>query len=124
MKTTIKTLLIASAFILPISAAYAGHDGKPAAKMEGMQMMCKPDMKCPMGDQMGDMQTRMDTMMSGMQGMGEQMKDPAMKEKMQKMHKDMGDMMKHMQQMHEQMGQMPCMMGNKDESPENDEHKH
>lgn len=113
MKTTLKTLLIASALILPMSAAYAAHDGKAAPKMEGMQMMCKPDMKCPMGDQMGDMQTRMDTMMSGMQGMMEQMKDPAMKEKMQQTHKDMGAMMQHMQQMHEQMGQMPCMMGDK-----------
>lgn len=113
MKTTIKTLLIASAFILPISA-YAGHDGKTAPKMGGMPMMCAPDTKCPMADQMGDMQTRMGGMMSGMQGMMEQMKDPAMKEKMQKMHEDMGAMMQHMQQMYEQMGQMPGMMGGKD----------
>lgn len=113
MKTILRTLLIASAFILPMSAAYAGHDGKAAPKMEGMQMMCTPDKKCPMGDQAGDMQTRMGGMMSGMQGMMEQMKDPALKEKMQKMHEDMGAMMQHMQKMHEQMGQMPCMMEGK-----------
>lgn len=109
MKTTLRTLLIASAFILPMSAAYAGHDGNAAPNM-----MCAPDKECPMGDQAGDMQTRMGGMMSGMQGMMEQMKDPAMKEKMQKMHGDMGAMMQHMQQMHEQMAQMPCMMDGKE----------
>jgi hypothetical protein len=55
MKTTLKTLLIASALILPVTA-YAGHEGKPESKMEGMQM-CTPE-KCPMADQMGEMQTK------------------------------------------------------------------
>lgn len=111
MKSTIKTLLVASVLILSASA-YAAQEDKSAPKMEGMQMVCAPDKECPMADKMGDMQTRMGAMMSNMQGMMDQIKDPAMKEKMQKMHEDMSGMMQNMQQMHEKMGEMSGMMGN------------
>ena len=81
MKNTLKTLLIASVFVLPASA-YAGHHEHSEGKMESMKM-CTLGEKCPMANQMGDMQTKMGGMMSNMQGMMEMMKDPAMKEKMQ-----------------------------------------
>ena len=114
MKTTLKTLLIASVFILPINAyAEDGEGMKMDSKMMPQQCI-KGDMQCPMANQMGDMQANMGKMMSNMQGMMEQTKDPTMKEKMQQMHEDMGGMMQHMQQMHEQMGNMQGMMGKQD----------
>ncbi|GER08859.1 hypothetical protein GCM10007972_27830 [Iodidimonas muriae] len=121
MKTTLRTLLLATALILPVSA-YAGHheSGSDEHKMEKMQM-CMQGEKCPMADQMGDMHSKMESMMSDMKDMTEHMKDPAMKEKMQKMHGDMGGMMEHMEQMHKNMG---TMMGGKGNNPEHDEHKH
>lgn len=115
MKNTLKTLLIASVLVLPVSA-YAGHQEHNEEKVESIKMYATGE-KCPIANQMGDMQTKMG-------GMMDKMKDPAMKEKMQKMHGDMGGMMQHMQQMHEQTGEMPGMMGDKGNNPEHDEHKH
>jgi len=117
MKNTLKTLLIASAIILPASA-YAAHDGSSKDTMngkQGMMMQCQKDAKeCPMNDKMNMMQSQMGGMMNDMQGMMQMMNDPAMKEKMQKMHEQMGGMMKNMQQMHEQMMQGGMVDGKTD----------
>jgi hypothetical protein len=126
MKTTLKTLLIASAFVFPASAYAQSGMGMMEGK-QWMMMQCpKGEKECPMADKMETMQSNMGGMMSGMQGMMEKMKDPAMKEKMQKMHESMGDMMKNMQQMHEQM-MSGGMMGDKvgmDKSPTGDSADH
>lgn len=55
---------------------------------------------CPNAEQMGEMQKNMHSMMDEMGGMMKQMSDPAMKERMQKMHDHMAEMMAHMQEMH------------------------
>jgi len=54
---------------------------------------------CPMMGNMVEMK-------SDMQSMMEMTSDPAMKERMQKMHDDMGSMMQHMADMHKGMGGM------------------
>ncbi len=105
MKTTLKTLLVSAAIILPL-AAHAENNSMGMDKMDGKMMMqqCVKGQPCSMSEDMGKMQGQMGDMMQNMQGMMGMMKDPAMKEKMLKMHDQMGDMMKNMQEMHKNMG--------------------
>lgn len=122
MKTTLRSLLIATALALPVSA-WAGHHEHGEGKMEQMQM-CEPGQECQMADKMSDMQKQMGGMMERMHKMMDMPCDKSMK-------KDMGDMMRHMQEMHGHMGKMMGMMGGKgmmhgndDEDENHDEHKH
>lgn len=123
MKNTLKTLIIASAFVLPLTA-HAEDNSMGMGKMDGKMMMqqCMKDKPCPMSDDMGKMQGQMGDMMQNMQSMMGMMKDPAMKEKMQKMHEQMGNMMQNMEQMHKNMG----MMGGNDnmDSMKKDDSEH
>lgn len=107
MKKTLKTLLVATAFILPLNAVHADDF-----------TMCKPgEHNCAFTDHMNDMQKGMGDMSKKMQIMDEHMqkmmqktKDSGMKQEMGGMSKDMGGMMQNMQQMHEKMGMMKGMM--------------
>jgi hypothetical protein len=96
MRTSLKILLIASTIALPLAAFAAEPDTMPknAVMMQkGMQAESGQMME---GKAMGDMPGKMDAMMKDMQGMMQMMKDPEMKARMQKMHDQMGDMMKNM----------------------------
>jgi hypothetical protein len=103
MKTLIKACLLSAMLTLP---AYAQTDTAPkadAAPKAATGMM----MNCPMMGDMGGMQKDMGGMMSDMQAMMKDTKDPAMKERMAKMHTQMTAMMASMQKMG-----MGGMMGN------------
>jgi signal recognition particle GTPase len=116
MKTTLKTLLIASAFILPLGGAYA--DDLNACN-PGEHNCALTDHMVDMQKGMGDMSGKMRMMDEHMQQMMQKTSDPAMKQEMESMHKDMGDMMKQCQQMREKMGKMSGMMqqGGMDKQP-------
>lgn len=122
MKTTLKTLLISAAIILPISAFAADTTAKPDTQK--MQQQCMKGQPCPMAEDMGKMQSQMGDMMAQMQSMMGMTKDKNMMDSMQKMHGQMGDMMKNMQEMHKNMGMMDGMdMGTTKEKPAQDSQK-
>lgn len=73
-------------------------------------------MNCPM---MGDMQQSMGNMMGDMNSMMQMMSDPSMKERMQKMHENMGAMMQQMTDMQKGMGGMMMQGGKTDGKKEN-----
>jgi len=62
-------------------------------------------MPCPMMGSMGSMQKNMGDMMGDMNSMMQMMSDPAVKERMQKMHENMGAMMQQMTVMQKGMMQ-------------------
>jgi hypothetical protein len=104
MKIIIKLFLLSSFLALP-GATYAQAPG--ALKAAG-------DMNCPMMENSGAMQKNMGAMMMDMNAMMASTSDPAMKERMGKMHSQMATMMARMQKMSGGMGGMmsgPAMHG-------------
>lgn len=83
MKNRILTIAVMTCLALPLSVT--------------AQQQSMGNMPCPMMDNMGEMMGDMNSMM-------QMMSDPAMKERMQKMHDGMGAMMKQMSDMHNNSG--------------------
>lgn len=105
MKHPIKTAAVTALLILPLPAraqSATAPKTQPPAASGGMMM------NCPMMGATTAMQKDMGGMMSEMQAMMKDAKDPAMKERMQKMHERMSVMMAGMQKMG-----MGGMMGNR-----------
>ena len=100
-----KHLIMACALLLaiPLGASAQNTAPKPNAQPAASSTM----MNCPMMAGMSGMQNDMGGMMSDMQAMMKGAKDPALKERMQKMHDHMSAMMANMQK----MGSMGMMMG-------------
>ena len=90
MNKLIKIGLLSALLTLPVQA-YA------QTKVEAPQAASA--MNCPMMSDMGSMQKDMGAMMKSMDDMMKNMADPAMKEKMQKMHDGMAGIMTRMQKM-------------------------
>jgi hypothetical protein len=63
------------------------HANEPPPSAQQKSMNSIP---CPMMGNMDSMQKNMGDMMGGMKSMMQMMSDPAMKERMQKMHEEMG----------------------------------
>jgi hypothetical protein len=118
MKNLKRLSLLIAILAMP---AYAHAQGMPASGASGGSMS---GMNCPMmtdmHKDMSGMMTNIKGMMKEMGGMMEGMSDPAMKERMQKMHDNMGAMMAHMEKMDKGMGGMmggSMMMDKGDSSP-------
>lgn len=104
MKTLTRIGFFSAMLALPISAS-AQTDATPQAdaapKAAGMMM------NCPMMTDMGSMQKDFGVMMSDVEGMMRDTKDPATKEALQKMHDRMAVMMVNMQKVGGMGGRMP-----------------
>lgn len=89
MKRWLKACAITAMLALPVVAgaqtAVPKTDSAPT-----------PNMNCPMMGGMGDMQKNMGTMVKEMSAMMSNAADPSMRERMQKMHDQMVDMMSDM----------------------------
>ena len=102
MKTLIKACLFSAILTLPAYAQTGTAPKADAAPKAATGMM----MNCPMMGDMSGMQKDMGSMMSGMQAMMKDTTDPAMRERMAKMHEQMSAMMVNMQKMGGMMGMM------------------
>lgn len=98
--------MMAAVLSLPVSA-YAHEPVAPSQQQ----------MSCPM---MGSMQKDMGNMMGDMDSMMRMMSDPAMKERMQKMHAHMQAMMQQMEEMQKGMGGMMMQDGSTDNKKANE----
>ena len=94
MKNKVLAALITMSSLLPLTLPAQQHEHQAAG---GGGMQC-------------DMMTNMTGMQTEMQAMIKDTNDPAMKERMQKMHDQMQAMMTHMQAMHKD-GAMQCGQG-------------
>ena len=98
MKNLVKICAMTAMLVLSTVPAMAEQAAAPPAAAApndaGGMMMCRK------------MQKDMASMMQDMDGMIKSTSDAAMKERMQKMHDQMGAMMSDMQKMHEGMGGM------------------
>lgn len=93
MRNAIRACLLSAMLVLP-AYALTGTDQKSASGMH-----------CPMMAGSGDMQKGMNGMMTEMRAVMDNINDPALKTRMQKMHDQMGAMMVNMQKM------SGCMIG-------------
>jgi hypothetical protein len=104
MKHLIMICAFAGLLAMPLAASAQNTAPKPNTQPAvGTGTM----MNCPMMAGMSGMQNDMGGMMSDMQAMMKDAKDPALKERMQRMHDHMSAMMASMQK----MGSMGTMMG-------------
>ena len=104
-----------AAIVMTLSLPVSAHANEPAAASQPMQQKAVDKMSCPMMGDMGAMQKNIGSMMGDMDSMMKMMSDPAMKERMQKMHENMAVMMQQMTDMHKGMGGM-MMQGRKMDS--------
>jgi len=106
MKYRIATVAaLAAALSLPVPAHAEELAASPQA-VTAEKPAAQPfmgNMNCPM---MESMQKNMGSMMGDMNSMMQMMSDPAMKERMQKIHENMGAMMQQMMAMQKNMGGM------------------
>jgi hypothetical protein len=95
----IMTCLFAALLVLPVAASAQNTTPRTDTPAGSRGMM-----NCPMAADMSGFQRDMSGMVSDMQAMMQQAKDPAVKERMQKMHERMSMMMVSMQNMRNVMG--------------------
>ena len=105
MKHLMMTCALAALLALPFAASAQKAAPKADAPAASSTMM-----NCPMMGNMAGMQKDMGSVMSEMQAMMKDTKDPALKDRIQKMHDRMSAMMVNMQNM-SSMGMMGNMMG-------------
>ena len=104
MKTFMRAGIFSVLLALPVAASAqtdTAPKADPAPKAAGGMMM-----NCPMMADIDGVQKDLRVMMSGVEGMMKDSKDPATKETLQKMHDRMAVMMGNMQKMGGMMGNM------------------
>lgn len=110
----------AAAIVLALSLPVSAHANDPVAPSQPTQQKPMENMNCPMMGNMGSMQKNMGSMIGDMDSMMQMMSDPAMKERMQKMHEQMGAMMQQMTDMQKGMGGIMMQVGKMDDKKAND----